>query len=728
MTHPKLAVRSHWIAGAAGLLATASTLAETSAPAPGALEEVVVTAQKRSESLQSVPQSISVVQGESMATRGVQQLEDLAASVPGISTLSAGGPGQMQVTIRGINSGLNISPTVSTYVDDVPFGSGTAYSTAATLGMELGAFDVSRVEVLRGPQGTLYGANAFGGLLKYVLNGPELNAVRGRVELEGSDTSGGRTNYGARGMLNWGTERFAARFDLVRNDDAGYVDNAFRGDQDQNAYTSTVARAAFAFQATDALSFRASVLSQDLDRDGSADVSYDVATAKPALGDLQQAQPVASPFTQQYKLYTLGMDYDAGFGTVSATVSRQNIDNDYVQDGSDFYPVLLSPFFPIDAVGIENRHSTDKTTAEVRLTSPTGQPFEWLTGVYYSKEDSLLFQHVAGYNDGVELPFDIGTVKGPSDYEEWAVYADGTYHFSDAIDATLGSRWTHNDQNYEQIGSGLLIGSNPGGSATDSVSTYMATVRYHISTDDMVYLRAASGYRPGGPNLIGSDPVTGEPIGNATFEADELWNYELGAKFRVGGIAAIDASVYYIDWSNIQLAAIRNGLGVFANGKDAKSQGAELSVILNPVDGLSLTGMFAYMDAKLVQAAPDVGGSAGETLPNTPKTSFALSADYSFPIGAWTGSAGATYKYTDDRKAGFDDATQFVQYDLPSFDAIDLRAGLSKDSWSFNLYARNVTDERGQLSAYTGFSALGGPARVSVIRPRTIGLLIGKQF
>jgi iron complex outermembrane receptor protein len=723
---------SPWVlALAAGLSSVGFGVANAqSAPdTADTVDEIVVTAQKRVETARTVPQSLTVLSGENLGKQGVQSLEDLAAQVPGFATTSFGGAGQVQMTIRGITTGLNVSPTVSTYLDDVPLGSGTAYSTSATLSSEFGSFDVQRVEVLRGPQGTLYGASAFGGVVKYVLTQPQLGHFGGKLELEGSGTEGGGFNYGLRAALNLSPgERFALRADVIQNHDDGFVDNLARNDENANRNDSTTLRLALLAKPTENLTLRASYISQDLDRNGSSDVYYDLATRKPAFGDLNQVQPTRAPFNQTYQLYSTAADYDFGFAILSGIYSHQNIDNDYGQDVSEYYPVLLGAFLTTDAANVDNKHATEKDTAELRLVSASGGRLEWLAGLYATHEDLRLYQQLQGFLGGVQVPIDIGTFDITAEYKEVAAYANATWKFTPSLDATLGIRYSHDSQNFSQFGSGLLGQSNPGGSSENSVATYLATVRWRLNDSSMLYARIASGYRPGGPNLIGVDPISGDPIGDPTFEPDTLWNYEVGAKLRPLPWLSLEAAIYRIDWDNIQLAAVRNGLGVYANAKGAQSTGAELSATV-AAQGWTVNGALSLIDAKLTDDTPDVGGVAGERLPNVAKVSWALSADRRFALsGDWSASAGASLRYTGERTASYSGSLTFPQYRLPDYTALDLRAGVTNGRWSLNAYLRNVTDERGQLSSSTIFSALGTPARVSLLRPRTFGLILSAEF
>lgn len=714
---------------ASALLLTPSANAQATSQEQAA-DDIVVTAQKRDESVRDVPQSIVVVTGQTLSSQGIQRLEDLTAQFPGVSTYSFGGAGQTQINVRGISVGFDTAATVATYVDDIPFGSGSAYSGLSQIGLELGSFDVQRVELLRGPQGTLYGASALGGLLKYVLTPPQMNTLGGILQVEGAANEQSES-YAVRGALNLPivSDKLAVRVSGLHAYDGGMVDNVARNESNIDHYDKQVGRVSVAFAPTERLTLRATALLQRLDRHGSSEVYYSIATGRPIYGDWKNSQPNASRFRQKAELFSFGGEYDLGFASLQATVGRQRLINDYVQDASEAYPAVFGAFLPIDAASITSRLSLHKTTAEVRLASKGQRKLEYIFGLYYTDEDIIKFQRVGGTFQGVALPIDLGRFDIPATYREYAAYGNATYRFTDRLDATVGVRVSQNDQSFSQIGSGLIGVSNPGSSAKDTVATYLGTVRYHFSRDNMLYLRAASGYRPGGPNLVISDPATGKSLGATAFKNDTLWNYEVGVKLRPLPWLTTDISAFRIDWKDIQLPRIVNGIGVFANGGTARSEGVEFAVTARPLRAWTTTLSGAWIKSRLTEAAPDVGGIAGERLPNAPRWSLNASTDYElFRSGSLSGSVGASWKYVSDRTASFNGSGSAPQYVLPSFDTVDLRASLTNAHWDVSFYLRNVFDKRGQLSATTNFAFAGGPARVTVVQPRTVGVVLTTHF
>jgi len=717
---------------------TASSIVAQAGPdeqVRGALAEVVVTAQKREERVSEVPQSITAISGEALRSSDVQSLQDLAAVVPGMTITGSGGAGSNQIILRGITSGSDISPLVAVYVDDVPYGSVTAQSKFTSIAFEMGSFDLQRVEVLRGPQGTLYGASAFGGLVKYVMTPPSLDRIEGKVQLDGSGTDGGGFNSGVRAAVSVPliADTLAVRVSAVRNHDAGFIDNVFTGASNVNASTTTAGRLAVLARPADWLTLRATVLGQDIARDGTDRVDFNGASGIPAYGDLQQSSRIAQPFNQTYRLYSLAGDADLGFATLSATAGYQTDRSSNVQEAPLYTHslggLLASHGHPIDDTALVPIPSGNITTGEIRLASKPETTLEWLGGLYYTKEDNFYTNNIVGYLHGTPIPFDIATFTGPTAYKEYAVFGDLTYHFSSSFDAQVGARYSRNKQSISQTyGDGLLTGptvSNLQSSA--GVATYLGTVRYHFNDRNLVYARVASGYRPGGPNTQVTDPVTGTVRGASSFAPDSIWNYELGVKLSPNRMVSFDASVFHINWKDIQLVSVVDGLTAFVNGGRAKSDGVETALAFLPVRELTLSVTAAYTNARLSDAVPSIKALSGQRLPNAPRISSSLQAEYRTELGGgWIGFSGAGWSYIGNRNVSFDGSTSPLQYELPAYQRIDLRAGAERGDWNLSLYAKNVANKRGEISADTSFAL---PLyRISVIQPRTIGALLTFTF
>ncbi|MBL8267691.1 TonB-dependent receptor domain-containing protein [Steroidobacter sp.] len=703
--------------------------AAESAEISGSLEEIIVTAQKVEERARDIPMSITVLTGRDLQTLGATQLADFANTVPSLNFTSSG-VGQTQVNLRGITSGYNVSPTVGIYVDDVPYGSSTAFVAGAQLALDVGLFDMNRIEILRGPQGTLYGASTMGGLLKYVTNAPDTTAFRGTARTNMFNTEEGGVGYDASGAVNLPLtqDRAALRVGGFYRHNGGYIDNLTLNDEDVDQADMYGGRLDLLFAPSERLSVRLTAFAQDIDRDGSIAADFVRFTGVAVDGELEQRRLFGEPFEQRFRLVSSTLKYAFDFATLTSISSYQSTRSDAITDFSALYVPAFGGPSVFSAVGLIRNADTDKFTQELRL-SASGRVVDWLVGAFFTDEDSAQFQQLVAYDpNGARSAVNLLTLNVPSRYEEYAGFGNLTFHLTDRLDLTGGVRYARNSQGQAQNGSGVLLDQVPERRSNDGVATYLANVRYRLTDYVRPYFRFATGYRPGGPNSVVND-LDGRPLAAATFDADRLTSYEVGLK--VGSAdrrLSADLAVYHIDWDDMQITAIRNGLGVIANAAEARSRGAELTVLAMPVPSLTVMGAFGYTDAELTQDAPDLGGVAGESLPDAPKVTAALSADYRFGVGGYDAFAGTTLRYIAERNANFDRSVGMPQYDLPDYSTVDVRTGVVLGGARVHIYCKNVGDERGQLSAITGTSLYGGPANVSVLQPRTFGVGVDVSF
>ncbi len=716
-------------AGLLGLGAVAAATAQTSTNV-SVLEEVVVTAQKFEQKLSETPLSVTAISARNLEVLGATQFRDFANTVPSL-TFTTSGVGSTQVNLRGITTGNNISPTVGIYVDEVPYGSSTPFASGAQLALDVGLFDVSRIEILRGPQGTLYGASTMGGLLKYVSVLPDVSAFGATARAGVVNTSGGGVGYDAAAAINapLADDKAALRVSGFYTHDSGFIDNLTNGRDDVNESKVYGGRADLFVKPADQLSLRLAVFAQDIERDGTASADFGLASGEPVDGDLDQRRLRAEPFEQEFRLVSGTLTYDFENAALTSISSYQTVRSHAITDVSEFFgPALAASGIVLGSIEVEKENETDKFTQEVRLAA-TGTLLDWSIGGFYTDEQSDQFQTLnASMPDGAVFPVDLLTVNLPSSYQEYAGFGTLTWHLTQQLDFTGGVRYAHNSQRFEQIGSGPLIFSVPERSESDSIVTYLGTIRYRASENLMSYVRYATGYRPGGPNVVLND-LSGQPLADPTFGADKLRSYEGGIKASsADGRFGIDAAVYFIKWDDLQINAVRNGLGVVDNAAAAESKGAELTLTLVPTPQLTLVGAFGYVDAELSEDAPDLGGFDGDRLPDTPEFTGTLSADYSFEVGGREAFLGTTVRHVTDRVSSYDVSAGSPQYDLPEYTTVDLRTGLQLGSARLQLYVRNAFDERGKLSATTAFSALGGPVWVSLVQPRTIGFNVITQF
>lgn len=694
--------------------------------------EIVVTATRRVERLIDVPQSITAVTSDDLARLNATQLRDYADTIPAMTVSSNGGAGRNQITLRGVTSGADVASTVGVYVDDVPYGGSTVFSINAGVALDAGLFDLERIEVLRGPQGTLYGSSSMGGLLKYVTRGPNLSEFESSVQAGLSFTEKGDPSYNVAAAVSAPlvTDKIAVRAGGYYSRDGGFIDDVGRGEKNVGRANIYGGRLDVLLQPTDRLSIRLSGFAQDIHREGNAQVDY-TPDGQLITGDLEQQRILREPFDQRFRVVSGTLNYDFGPATLTSITSYQTNDVRFRIDASALYVPLLGAFgLPVASTAVDGGVSTDKFTQEVRLSSSQSGTIEWIVGGFYTDEKSLAPSSLVGYNaDGSLFPVDLLTANLPSTYKEVAAFGNVTVHLSEKFDVTGGLRYAYNRQTYTQNATGILAPSVPTLRSHEGVTTYLANARYRFSPHATAYVRFATGYRPGGPNIVTFDPITGAPLGPPTFRSDSLTSYEAGIRGETADRTfSIDAAGYHIDWDDMLISGIRNGLNSYINTGGAKIDGAELTLTARPVRSVNITGAFAYQDARLAADSPDLGGQKGDRLPTVPKFTAAINADY---LGSGEGlspTVGATLRFVSDRNAGFDANPNLPQYDLGDYVTIDLRAGATVGPAKVQFFVRNLFDVRGDVSAYMATAALGGPARVTVVQPRTFGVSLSGKF
>lgn len=727
-------------AGGTGDTGTATSVATPGAPRStgiATLNTVEVTANRRREPAREVPMQVNVLGAQELQRKGDQSIRDYLKEQPGVSLVAgANGAGSNQIAIRGITTSNNdVGPTVGVYVDDVPFGSSTLYGGGAQYALDMGLLDLNHVEVLRGPQGTLYGAGAMGGLLKYVTNEPDSeDGLSGHAGVVFSGTDHGSLNHTEDAVVNAPIKEgiAALRVSAFNQQDGGYTNRVGADpERDVNDTTTRGGRASLEVTPTKDLTIRLTATTQQVKSDGTGLVDYDFATRKPLYGDFTQSRQVNEPYDQLIELYSANIEYDFGWARLNAISAYQTIRTSYTSDLSSAYVPLLNSEFggPIftTAQGRENL-STRNFTQELRLTSPISQKLEWIAGLFYTNQHSLTDQLVDASGPGTSL--NLLTAHVPSTYEEYAGYGDLTYHFTSRLSATVGLRVAHNNQTYNQAESGALVGpaNNKVAESGDTSKTYLFTLSYLLDRNSSVYGRVASGYRPGGPQPSVLDPVTGKMTASS-FNPDTLTSYEIGYKADLlDKRASLSLSAFDIEWRNIQLDSSVNGLSVITNGGHARSRGLEFFGSLNPTSQWRLSTGLSYTDARLTEDVPGIGALSGERLPNTAAFTATVNADYLFTLGKYRTYAGITEAYIGPRNSGYTHSLSLPNFELPGYFETDLRAGIDLQVANVSLFVHNLFNRGGMQSVTTNFLPLGGPAQVSFIQPLTVGMEVNVPF
>ena len=750
----------------AALLPTAANAQDAPLPAGSATdadsganegsEVIVVTAQKRDQLLVDVPQSISVISGETLEVQQATNFQDFLNLVPGLQ-LDQSTPGAGRLILRGLNTG-GVASAVAVYVDETPFGSSSALVNGGVLAGDFDTFDIARIEVLRGPQGTLYGASSLGGLLKFVTNDPDLTRIEGRARGSIETTEGGEMSYHGNAMLNLPLgDVLAFRASGFYNKNGGFIDSiGTSGVSFTTPITSDVAqnindaesyggRASLLFKPSDVFDIRLTAHIQNIRANAPSLVESDPNTLRTLYGRPTQSQFAQAYTNIDYRVYNGLLNYDFGGVTLTSSSSystqRQTLRDDATFNLSGIVQVLLAA--PANDFFLDQNTNNRRFTQEVRLTSAKSDTFEWLIGGYYNEEKGLIFQNFVATTPGtttpISFPFTLGQVNLRSDYKEYAGFANATVHFGERFDIDLGGRYSHNTQIASQTAGGVLAGSVPVNSnlrSSDNVFTYSVAPKYKINDRMSLYARVAKGYRPGGPNVIAPNAPAGTPV---SFDPDTVVSYEAGFKGETADRTfSLDMSVYHIDWKNIQLLTVINGFGVNINGSSASSDGAEFTATVRPVRGFVTSINGAYTNARLDGDAPAlVGGRKGDRLPFTPQYSVSVNSDYNWELGAGTKAfIGGSLRFLSEQAADFDGTYRTAngrQRKVPSYEVVDLRAGLDFGGFGVEAFVRNLTNSDGKTSVgSTTANGLpvspNGAIETGVIRPRTFGLSLSAEF
>ncbi len=736
------------------LLSAAVTAASLAAPAmaqtaaDGARagdSDIVVTAQKREQLLIDVPQSVTVVSGDELRSQQATTFQDYLKLIPGVS-VTQDTPGQARLTVRGLNTG-GVASTVAVYLDEAPFGSSSGLANGAILAGDFDTFDVARLEVLRGPQGTLYGSSSLGGVFKFVTAAPDLAKIsaRGRAGVE--SVKGGDLSYFGNAVVNVPLgSTLAVRGSGFYRSTTGFIDSigtagsrVSSGINDSRSYGG---RLSLLFKPSETFSLRLNALLQNIETNAPTTVEADPATLEQLYG-----RPTQSIFVQpfrniNYRVYNATADFDLGFATLTSASTYSTQKQSIRQDETFQLSALINSIFKVpNELYLRQNTNLEKFTQEIRLASAKSDTFEWLVGGFYSNEKGLIFQQYVPVVPGslTEIPTAtlplLAIVNLNSKYEETAGFANATLHLGRSFGVDFGGRYSHNQQSASQALDGALVG---GASAftqpsSENVFTYSVAPKVKFGDHASLYARVAKGFRPGGPNALGP----GAPASARSYQSDETINYEAGFKAEtLDRKLSIDLSVYHIDWSRIQLlTSIQTAGGPFnynGNGGTAKSDGAELTLVARPTPGLVVSANGAYTNARLTSDAPAAGGLTGDRLPFTPEYSASVNADYRWNLsGSTEAFFGGSLRFLSKQVGGFDQtyrATYGRRANIPSYDVVDLRAGVDFGRATVDVFVKNATNAGGISSLGPLGQYPAGAIGTGLIAPRTIGASLTANF
>lgn len=729
---------------------------ETTASTESGSDEIVVTALKRSTNLQDTPISISAVTGAALANSGVQSIADLNSSVPSL-TFEDGGPSNRRVVIRGIRAAGE--PTVGTYYDETPVtGSIGAGNDSGGSTPELRLFDVERVEVLRGPQGTLYGSGSMGGTLRVIYQKPTFN-TEGAVDASLSDTRYGGLNYEGSAMVNVPIvdDKVAVRAVGFYRNANGYIDNTTLNIKNINDNKSYGGRFLLRLQPTEALTVDAAAY---INRNRTDTNAWTLTSGK-FNSDALTRQPVRDDL----ELYSLTANYDFGGVVMTGVVSYLHRDLESVSDVSRFIrstrtaagcagrvgggqacsTTQLADYYALvdsqSSSALFPQQSMKSWTAELRLSSDGSGPLNWTVGGFYSDRDTSVANPQVNTDPvtGVIIePQQIATVRFIDDsLRQVAAFGEFSYDVTDRFNLTVGGRYFRYNKD---ISGQTTIGSILVGAVVRPLSFVKSkedgTVvkfngSYKITDDVLFYAEAAQGFRPGGANQ-----VIGLAQELTPYKSDSLWNYEVGLKNTLFDRKLfLNVDVFQIDWSDMQITG-RTPNGAFSfitNAGKARVRGVEMEATLRPVRGLSISGNASYIDAKLRENQSNANVSApglkGDRIPFVPKFSAGIGAQYNWALtdtlSGMVRVDGNTVggSYSDFRPTG-----TFTRK-IDSYQLVNMRAGVEgpDQKWGAYLFVTNLFDSTAITRATSSAIAVGRTL-VNSATPRTIGVNLRTKF
>lgn len=720
----RVSFRSLMLGTALSCTIVAPALAQSAEP--NTIEEVVVTARKRSETLQEAPLSITALSETQLQNAGVASFQDYALRVPNLSFAytSSAGPIAQTITLRGIYGG----GTTGLYLDDTPLPGS----------VDPEVVDLDRIEALRGPQGTLYGARSMGGTVRLITKAPDATTFEGQGSVQGSRVRHGEGDGRVDGTVNIPLVKdvlalrafgFAAYesgvFTRVAAADAPTAFDPHDGIGSSRRYGGSLALRAELFDGRLTLTPR--VVAQRSTQQGRPYADY-------RAGNFTQVRQfdVNEPGSDDWTLYSLAARYDTGAGELISTTSRFVRDYSDSEDFSEYVQLLLGSSPAQAVIHVDGRFRA--VSQEVRFASAFDGPFQMTAGVFYQKTSEKLVipptvvvgQLTNAYNQTID-----------NDVTEKAVFGEGTLSIGKRLEVTLGARYFDNTIGYvnTQDGAFTTPATFLGGQNEKGVNPKLG-LKYKINDDVNVFATAAKGFRIGGvngfsPTLCAADlaALNLTPAQASSYKSDSLWSYEAGVKSSwFERRLQVNASAFWIEWSDVQQTVpLSCGFSIQANAGKARSQGVELEAQLTPAAGLNLSLGVGYTDARITDGGALGIARPGDPIQQVPKWNVSAALDYDTEIAGKPVFAHLDYAFVDRSISALNDS---VNPRLrPSYSMVNGRAGVEIGPVRYAVFVKNLFDEAANYGDAPPLGAeLPGRPRVAVSRPRTIGFELRAKF
>ena len=660
------------------------------------LDEIIVTAQKREQRLIDVPISIATLGGEELASRSISDFEDLGLAVPGLDVQDTGR--ERRVFIRGIGNGIGSSSVVGIYLDEIPLSGGNP-----NYQLDLRTYDVERVEVLRGPQGTLYGQGSMGGTVRFITKDPQLDNLRIKADTTIEFTKRGASSQKIQGVLDIpiAQDQFGVRVSGTFEHAGGWIDQPDVNQHDINDENLSNIRVKSLWTPHDALKIKATAVVHRNDRG---------ATTSGERGDgnyyqfFDQATTPASE--DNYDIYNILINYDnsaINFLSSSSYIKSESFFTNFGNNCCNGFSLL----FPVQDLGSEIY------TQELRLSSAGDGPAHWTLGGIYQDAETDVFNSIWFGAIGAPLPNSLFLNRQNELSKSWALYANSSVQLTDYLELGAGIRYFEDDREKTAAFASTLAGAPTQDDSFDSVNPRLFA-NISLSDEFNIYLSAAEGFRSGGFN----NP------GQPAFQPEDVLTYELGSKFilfngRLNGDIAYYQSKYddYVIFGLVMVNG--NPANLFSNAGDADLSGVDVSLNFQAAENLrlGLTGNYVDSEFKKIRAQ-NTNLTVGDPIDLVSRYQFTLSGTYEFVLDEYPGFA--TLDYSQKGRA-FENSGGGAPSDVINLLNLNLSMDMNNNV-TLGLFALNILNDRDFISPQSDLFI------ASRVRPRTVGFKVGFDF
>jgi iron complex outermembrane receptor protein len=769
--------------------ADATTEASSPPTDSGGLAEIMVTAEKYVSTIQNTPISMSALSGDQLSAAGLTRIQDMAHEIPGLSMRSAG-PGLTEYDARGLASNGGAAPTVGFYLDEIPL-SPPALSQSGKVVIDPDLYDIERVEVLRGPQGTLYGSGSMGGTIKVITNQPKLGVFEGSVQGTGSYTDGGGGNYSGNLMINLPIgDTLALRVVLSDLYRSGWIDNitvtpfpmslsspvqgnvlaapvtnVFHNANDERLSSG---RISLLYKPSDDFSILGTAFIQSLHLGGYdlVDGSPNSASPSRVYNAHYEAFPLREGVRDDTSIFGITVNANMGFADLTSATAYWSRLGVQTQDASEsiYYSNRIANSdgtFTAGAPFVPNvyteRDPSHQFSQEIRLTSHDSGGLHWVGGVFYSELHSVWNEiGLSPLNVTPAVPDGSYFISwNPYTVKQTALFADGSYKITDQWKLSAGVRWYTYKSEQDEYSWGL-DGPNQTPPPTSQITTASdrgfnprVNLSYAPNQDLTAYATVSKGFRPGGANQILPPALCGNS-GTLKFGPDSAWNYEIGEKAKFfDNWLTINSDFYYIKWTGVQqVLTLPCGYQFYNNAGDGRSFGPELEVNAKLTSELTASLSAAYTDAKITSPnasyvsflsniatfpdgktppCPTAGGGCTAPIMNVVKDTASLSLSYATTVMS---DYQLTARIADSFVGPSYDVAYYFAYKLPSYNLVNARVGLAHGDWSANLFVDNLTNKVALMTANNTSFQFNIPqvVRYTTNQPRTVGVQLNYKF